>query len=90
MNIITIFIVVVCDMWINMKKSGGYLLFQEEPRVEGNNNNRVTQVEHSQQVGTWYLYFLHLIIIFFTSYLTISYNLVLIDEEKKRGKGKVR
>ena len=27
---------------------------------------------------------------FFTSYSTISYNLVLIDEEKKTGKGKVR
>jgi hypothetical protein len=69
MNIITIFIVVVWDMWINIKKNGGYLWFQEEPRVKGNNNNnRVTQVEPSQQVGTWYLYLLYLIIIFFTSY----------------------
>ena len=69
MNIITIFIVVVWGMWINIKKNGGYLWFQEEPRgKDNNNNNRVTQVEPSQQVGTWYLYLLYLIIILFTSY----------------------
>ena len=37
------FVVVVCNMWINMKKNGGCLWFQEEPRVEGNNNYSISE-----------------------------------------------
>ena len=55
MNIITI--VVVCVICGIIWNNGGCLWFQEESR-EGYNNNRGTQVECSQQVGTWYLYLL--------------------------------
>ena len=82
-------VVFVCNMWINMKKNGGCMWFQEEPRVE-DNNNRETQAGRSKQVGTWYLYLLYLIIIFVTNYLTIRYKLVLSDEGKERGKRKDR
>ena len=68
----------------------GCLWFQEEPREECN-NNRETQVERLQQVGTRYLYLLLLIIIL-TNYWTIkkkkNKDLVHIDEEKKKGEMK--